>query len=112
MLTKAYECLTDEKTKQTCLKYNNPDGPGSMKVGIALPTWLLKKENRTAFLAVVFIVLLFVIPVIIMNIWSNLTEYDDFGIMKQNYSRYQDELNENSLVCKIIECVCKTMEIF
>lgn len=29
MLTKAYECLSDEKMKATCLKYGNPDGPSA-----------------------------------------------------------------------------------
>jgi preprotein translocase subunit Sec63 len=27
MLTKAYECLSDETMKETCKKYGNPDGP-------------------------------------------------------------------------------------
>lgn len=26
MVSKAYECLTDEKIKEKCLKYGNPDG--------------------------------------------------------------------------------------
>ena len=45
---------------------------------------------------------------IIMNVLSNLTDYDKFGIMITNYNRYAEELNENSIVNKIVECACKT----
>ena len=37
MISKAYECLTDEEAKEKCLKYGNPDGATSFNVGIALP---------------------------------------------------------------------------
>lgn len=29
LITKAYECLTDEKAKVNCAKFGNPDGEGS-----------------------------------------------------------------------------------
>lgn len=45
MITKAYECLTDEKARQVCEKFGNPDGPGSFNVAIAMPSFLLKKRK-------------------------------------------------------------------
>lgn len=45
LITKAYNCLTDETMKATCLKFGNPDGPGSFSVAVALPSFLLRKDN-------------------------------------------------------------------
>jgi len=42
IINKAYECLSDPKKKALCEKYGNPDGKGSMKVAIALPSFLMK----------------------------------------------------------------------
>jgi translocation protein SEC63 len=39
-ITKAYTIMTDEKARENFLKYGNPDGKGSMTVGIAMPSFL------------------------------------------------------------------------
>lgn len=44
-LTKAYNILTDETAYENFKKYGNPDGPGSYNVAIALPRFLLEKDN-------------------------------------------------------------------
>lgn len=44
MLT-AYSCLIDEIARANWEKYGNPDGPQAMSIGIALPSWLVKKDN-------------------------------------------------------------------
>jgi translocation protein SEC63 len=44
-LTKAYEALTDETARRNWEMYGNPDGPGAMTFGIALPSWIVEKEN-------------------------------------------------------------------
>jgi translocation protein SEC63 len=36
--------MTDEKARENFLKYGNPDGKGSMTVGIAMPSFLQKQE--------------------------------------------------------------------
>lgn len=38
--------MTDEKARDNFLKYGNPDGKGSMAVGIALPNFLKKTEYQ------------------------------------------------------------------
>lgn len=62
MVTKAYECLTDEKKKHLCEKYGNPDGPGKLSIAIAMPSFLLKKENHVSVLFIFFFFLLIVLP--------------------------------------------------
>ena len=43
LISKAYECLTDEKVKANCEKFGNPDGQESFHVGIALPSFLVER---------------------------------------------------------------------
>lgn len=35
----------DDATRENWEKYGNPDGPQAMSVGIALPSWLIRKDN-------------------------------------------------------------------
>ena len=95
MITKAYECLTDEKKKAVCEKYGNPDGQGSIQVAIAMPSFLLKKENHVAILAVFFLVLLVVLPLIVYNWYQESSKYDEFGLLVENTGRFYSKLNEN-----------------
>jgi len=44
-ITKAYTALTDETARANWEKYGNPDGPGNYHVAIALPRFLLEKDN-------------------------------------------------------------------
>lgn len=45
MLFLAYQALTDDESRKNWEKYGNPDGPGAMSFGIALPSWIVEKEN-------------------------------------------------------------------
>jgi translocation protein SEC63 len=47
-ITKAYQALTDEVSRQNYEKYGHPDGPQGMNLGVALPDWLLRKDKKTA----------------------------------------------------------------
>lgn len=35
----------DDAIRENWEKYGNPDGPQAMSIGIALPSWLVKKDN-------------------------------------------------------------------
>lgn len=56
--------------KEICLKYGNPDGRGSFSVAVAMPSFLLKKENHVAVLIIFFIVFLIIIPFVVY-VWYN-----------------------------------------
>lgn len=56
---KAYDSLTDEGARKNFQKYGNPDGPGRMKVGIALhPAILGSKDRQLAFICFFFFIIL------------------------------------------------------
>jgi len=39
LITKANECLTDETKRVVCEQFGSPDGPGSLHVAIAMPSF-------------------------------------------------------------------------
>ncbi|KAL3256294.1 hypothetical protein MRX96_017196 [Rhipicephalus microplus] len=45
LIAKAYAALTDEEARKNWETYGNPDGPGATSFGIALPSWIVEKEN-------------------------------------------------------------------
>lgn len=84
MVGKAYECLTDEKKKDLCEKYGNPDGPGKLSVAIAMPSFLLKKENHVGVLFIFFFILLVVLPGIGFYWYKNLGLKNEHGVLLSN----------------------------
>ena len=63
LITKAYESLTNEESKKNYEKYGNPDGPGSMRFSIGLPSaFILDKKNHAKILIIFIIVVCIIIP--------------------------------------------------
>jgi translocation protein SEC63 len=93
-ITKAYTIMTDEKARENFLKYGNPDGKGSMTVGIAMPSFLQKSEYQVQVLLVFFIVVVFVIPGFF---WSRIKEgeKDIGGVDVDNRKIFSELINEN-----------------
>lgn len=96
-LTKAYRILTDTEARENFQKYGNPDGPGSYNVGIALPRFLLQKENHIPVLLTAFFILLIVIPGYVYFNYGGTVNLDDNGIHIQNRKVFGHHLNENIL---------------
>lgn len=67
-------------------------------MGVALPSVLLKKENRTSFLALIFLVLLVVVPVIVLNELKSIGKVDENGILLSNFGKFELQLEENITV--------------
>uniref|UniRef100_A0A095A3V0 Translocation protein SEC63-like protein n=1 Tax=Schistosoma haematobium TaxID=6185 RepID=A0A095A3V0_SCHHA len=44
-ISKAYNALTNEESRKNWEEFGNPDGPGAAHFGIALPKWMVQKEN-------------------------------------------------------------------
>ena len=53
LINKAYESLTNEEAKKNFEKYGNPDGPGSMRVSIGLPSFVLEKKKSYAYFIII-----------------------------------------------------------
>ncbi|XP_063405135.1 translocation protein SEC63 homolog [Mytilus trossulus] len=68
-IAKAHAALTDEETMKNWEEYGNPDGPGVTKFGIALPKWIIEKENSIWVLAVYGLLFMVLLPVVVGAWW-------------------------------------------
>lgn len=89
--------MTDETSKENFLKYGNPDGPGSYNVAIAMPKFLLEKENQIPVLICAFVILLVIIPGIVYFNFADSTKRSEEGILLENKRIFGTEVNENTL---------------
>jgi translocation protein SEC63 len=55
---KAYKALTDETARANLKRYGHPDGPQGYSVGVALPKWLLNKNDGQAQVLILLGILL------------------------------------------------------
>lgn len=68
-LSKAYQALTDEESRKNWERYGNPDGPGAMSFGIALPSWIVEKENSVWVLGLYALVFMVALPIAVGTWW-------------------------------------------
>ena len=59
--------LTDEESRENWEKYGNPDGPQAASFGIALPSWIVEKQNSVWVLGLYLLVFIIVLPVIVVS---------------------------------------------
>eukprot|EP01017_Pseudomicrothorax_dubius_P044668 TRINITY_DN7571_c0_g1_i7.p1 TRINITY_DN7571_c0_g1~~TRINITY_DN7571_c0_g1_i7.p1 ORF type:complete len:444 (+),score=112.29 TRINITY_DN7571_c0_g1_i7:25-1356(+) len=97
LITKAHECLTDEKAKVNCERFGNPDGPGTFHVSIALPSFLVEKKNQVAVLVFFFLIILVVIPGGVVYWYNETSKYDEKGVINDNGKIFYAGLNENTI---------------
>ncbi|KAL8426439.1 hypothetical protein Efla_005493 [Eimeria flavescens] len=81
MIAKAYQALTDEVAKKNYEKYGNPDGPGGMKIGVGLPSFLVEETNQLFVLSFFFLFLLVVLPMIFLCYYQRQKKYAPNGVM-------------------------------
>ena len=112
LINKAYQCMESEEAKAKCLEYGNPDGRGMYEVGIALPSFLLNKENRSVILAIFFIILLVIIPSIFMYFYQSSEKIDKFGSDRSLFLFALRFLrNENIIFKNFIEIISCSQEL-
>lgn len=71
----AYQTLTDEEAKRNFEKYGNPDGPGAMSFGIALPSWIVEKKNSVWVLGLYGLVFMVALPTVVGMWWYTSIRY-------------------------------------
>ncbi len=98
LINKAYESLTNEEAKKNFEKYGNPDGPGSMRVSIGLPSFVLEKKNHMPILLLFVIFILVIFPSCFI-FWFNSSEnYNESGMFVDDMSIFYEFMNENILL--------------
>jgi len=95
-ISKAYDVLTNEATRENYEKYGNPDGYHGTSVTIGLPSWLTDKDNELAILVAYFVLLIVVIPVVVGLWWRNSSKFLEDGVMQNTAYRFYRQIQENT----------------
>lgn len=98
LLTKAYEALTDETARKNWEMYGNPDGPGSMRLAVGLPSFVLNKKNHMPILILFLIFIVIILPGFVLYWFNSTNNYDDAGVQVTNHRIFYELLNENILL--------------
>ncbi|CAG0898243.1 unnamed protein product, partial [Cyprideis torosa] len=87
-LRKAYEALTDETARRNWELYGNPDGPGAMTFGIALPSWIVEKENSVWVLGLYVLVFMVALPTVVGIWWYRSIQYSSESVLLDTTQLY------------------------
>lgn len=87
-LTKAYQALTDEEARRNWEKYGNPDGPGAMSFGIALPSWIVEKENSVWVLGLYGLVFMVALPTVVGTWWYRSIRFSGEQVLLDTTQMY------------------------
>lgn len=87
-LTKAYQALTDDEARRNWEKYGNPDGPGAMSFGIALPSWIVEKENSVWVLGLYALVFMVALPTVVGIWWYRSIKYTGDQVLLDTSQMY------------------------
>jgi translocation protein SEC63 len=87
-LTKAYQALTDDEARKNWEKYGNPDGPGAMSFGIALPSWIVEKENSVWVLGLYALVFMVALPTVVGTWWYRSIRYSGDKVLLDTTQMY------------------------
>lgn len=91
-ITKAYEALTDEITKENYLRYGHPDGPQSTSHGIALPKFLVDGAASPLVVLSYVALLSVILPYLVSKWWARTQSYTKKGIHVKTASLFVDRL--------------------
>ncbi|CAA9990796.1 translocation protein SEC63, putative [Plasmodium knowlesi strain H] len=110
LITKAYQALTDEISKENYEKYGNPDGPGMMKVGIGLPKLLIDEKYQLLILSIFFLIFLVFIPATFIIYYQRQKQYGPNGVKVETLQYLTYTINENSRAKSYPEMLAATAE--
>ena len=98
LINKAYRILTNDKAKENFYKYGNPDGPGILTIGLALPLYLFKGQIGFYILLVLSLLLTIIFPIMFIRWSKERNKYNNHGLLLQNLPLYYKYLDDKTLV--------------
>eukprot|EP01116_Phalansterium_solitarium_P025669 TRINITY_DN9931_c0_g1_i1.p1 TRINITY_DN9931_c0_g1~~TRINITY_DN9931_c0_g1_i1.p1 ORF type:complete len:706 (-),score=262.89 TRINITY_DN9931_c0_g1_i1:402-2345(-) len=107
---KAYEALTDDAIRENWEKYGNPDGQQATVIGIALPSWLVAKNNKNIVLLTYVVLLVVVFPSVILYYWSKQKEKAPNQLMNKTMAMYYQAITESMRFRKLLDPLCYSFE--
>jgi translocation protein SEC63 len=97
LISKAYESLTNEEAKKNYEMYGNPDGPGSMRFSIGLPSaFILNKKNHFKILIFFIIIVSIIIPYYFVKWFKRSKNFDEYGLLNITKEYFMKKTNTES----------------
>ena len=110
LINKAYESLTNEEAKKNFEKYGNPDGPGSMRVSIGLPSFVLEKKNHMPILLLFVVFILIIFPAGFLFWFKSSESFTQSGMMVDDMKVFYLFMNENILLRQMPYVIGRALE--
>eukprot|EP00051_Salpingoeca_urceolata_P033033 m.18548 g.18548 ORF g.18548 m.18548 type:complete len:702 (+) comp5743_c0_seq2:88-2193(+) len=104
-VAKAYEALTDDATRENWEKYGNPDGPQAASFGIALPKWIVDKQNSGLVLGVYVLLLIIVLPVVVASWWYKSMKYVKDEVLVKTVQRLTHYVTKSASIKGLVEAI-------
>ena len=101
LINKAYRILTNEKAKENFKKYGNPDGPGILTIGLALPLFLFKGQVGFYILLIFAFLLVIIFPIMFIRWFKERNKYNNNGLILQNLPLYYKYLDNNTKITQL-----------
>ncbi|KAK3097244.1 hypothetical protein FSP39_007997 [Pinctada imbricata] len=111
-IAKAYAALTDEEVKKNWEEYGNPDGPGVMKFGIALPKWIVEEGNSMWVLAAYGLIFMVILPVVVGVWWYRSIKFSKDQVLLDTTRLYYYffQKNPNMILKRVIMVLAGSFE--
>ncbi|KAK7063040.1 secretory subunit [Halocaridina rubra] len=77
----AYLALTDDDARRNYERYGHPDGPGATHFGIALPSWIIEKENSLWVLGLYGLVFMIALPTVVAIWWYRSSKFSNDQVL-------------------------------
>ena len=95
-LNKAYETLTNEKSKKNFELYGNPDGPVSMRMSLGLPSFMLNKSYHKFILIGFLIFICIIVPYKFISWFNRINDFEVNGLLKSTKNIFKKSTNANT----------------
>lgn len=95
-ITKAYKSLTDETIRENLEKYGHPDGRQDVSMGIALPKWIVERENNIWVLGLYGIIFGATLPAMVGRWWFGSRQKTKDGVNASSAAAFFKSLKEES----------------
>ena len=100
-INKAYRALTNEQAKENYKKYGNPDGPGALSYGFALPFFLFQGKLGSFIIILFGISMVIIFPIMFIRWFQNSKKYNDDGLLIENFPFYYNIMNKDILITSL-----------
>ena len=111
-INKAYETLTNDKSKKNYELYGNPDGPVSMRMSLGLPSFLLNKSYHKFILFGFLIFICIITPYKFITWFNRITDFESNGLLKSTKNIFKKSTNLNTTLANLPFILGSSKEFF